>query len=613
MDSMKTEQIVIGGNLQPSPSPKKEILFHGIPASPGIAIAPVYLSGLQEKHVVSTETVLISPENSGTEIELFKQALERTRSEIKALQSTLRDSSLDDREAAIFDAHLLIVDDRMLSTEVINLIQKKLLSARTAFKQTIERYISAMSSMPDQYLRERASDIQDVADQILANLDGLTDKKKVASFTEPVIVIARDLTPSDTATLDRSHVIGFAIEKGSPTSHTAILARSMKIPAVVGMRRIFERLENGDKVIIDGYLGMVIIHPNRETIEFYTEKLRRQERLLAELEKENRMLAETTDGYVIQLMANVEGIDGIDEIHKSCAEGIGLFRTEYLFMNKPVLPDEETQFQVYKTLAESMPGQPIIIRTLDVGGDKFDAAISLPKEPNPFLGMRAIRLGLSRPELLKNQLRALLRAGFFGDIKILFPMVSSVEELDGLLNLLEQLKEELRERNLDFRDDMEIGIMIEIPSAALIADQLAKKADFFSIGSNDLVQYTLAVDRSNEKVAKLYNPMHPAVLELIALAAKAAKENQIWISCCGELAGDPLFTPLLVGLGIQELSMSPGALPPVRRIIRRLAMREAESLVEDVRREANAAYTAGRCKELLARLAPDIAKMNKGF
>ena len=328
MDLMKNEQTVINAG-------KKEILFHGIPASPGIAIAPVYLSRPQEKHTVVTENTQIAPESADSEIELFKQSLERTRNEIKDLQSTLRDS-LEERDAAIFDAHLLIVDDRMLSTEVVNLIRKKLLPARSAFRQTIEHYISAMSSMPDQYLRERAADIQDVANRILANLDGLTDRKNVASFTGPVIVIAKDLTPSDTATLDRSHVIGFAIETGSPTSHTAILARSMKIPAVVGMRRIFERLTNGDKVIIDGYLGMVIIHPEPETIEFYEEKLRRQERLLAELEKENRMLAETTDGYVIQLMANVEGIEGIEEVKKSCAEGIGLFRTEYLFMNKPV-------------------------------------------------------------------------------------------------------------------------------------------------------------------------------------------------------------------------------------------------------------------------------------
>ena len=602
---MKNEQTVINAG-------KKEILFHGIPASPGIAIAPVYLSRPQEKHTVAVENTQIDPESADSEIELFKQSLERTRNEIKDLQSTLRDS-LDERDAAIFDAHLLIVDDRMLSTEVVNMIRKKLLPARSAFRQTIERYISAMSSMPDQYLRERAADIQDVANRILANLDGLTDRKNVASFTGPVIVIAKDLTPSDTATLDRSHVIGFAIETGSPTSHTAILARSMKIPAVVGMRRIFERLTNGDKVIIDGYLGMVIIHPEPETIEFYEEKLRRQERLLAELEKENRMLAETTDGYVIQLMANVEGIEGIEEVKKSCSEGIGLFRTEYLFMNKPVLPDEETQFQVYKKLAELMPDQPVIIRTLDVGGDKFDAAISLPKEPNPFLGMRAIRLGLSRPELLKNQLRALLRAGVYGDIKILFPMISSLEELEGLLHLLEQLKEDLRERGIPFKDNIQVGVMIEIPSAVLIADQLAKKADFFSIGSNDLVQYTLAVDRSNEKVAKLYNPMHPAVIELIAMAAKAARDNQIWISCCGELAGDPLFTPLLVGLGVQELSMSPGALPAVRRTIRRLSMAEAEALVQDIRQAADSNYTATRCKDLIARIAPSIAKMNKGF
>ena len=361
------------------------------------------------------------------------------------------------------------------------------------------------------------------------HLGGLIQTGQKSELKEPVVIIAHDLTPSDTASLDRSRVLGFAIETGSQTSHTAILARSMKIPAVVGMQRIVERLRDGDRVIIDGYIGMVIIHPNPETIAFYEEKMARNQRLYDELLKESSQRAETTDGFRVQIAANVEGMDDLEALRKSGAEGIGLFRTEYLFMNKPVFPDEETQFRVYKSIAEAMKGQPVLIRTLDVGGDKLDAAIIDHPEPNPFLGMRAIRLCRDKPELMMPQLRAILRAGVYGDIKILFPMVSSMKELDQLLDMLNEAKNNMMSRQVSFNGHMDVGVMIEVPGAALIADQLAKKVDFFSVGSNDLVQYTLAVDRGNEKVAYLYNPMHPAVIELIAMASKAAHDNGIWI------------------------------------------------------------------------------------
>lgn len=591
---------------------KKEVLFHGIPASPGIAIGKVRLVGKSKNiaNLIQTEEHITSREVEA-EQERFRSAIQKTCDDIRAMREQLK-GDFSEQEIQIFDAHLLIAGDKMLLNEVKRLISTNLMTAENAFLQTIQRYISAISSMPDQYISERTSDIQDVAGRILDNLAGKA-KSVTAELTEPVIIIAKDLTPSDTATLDRSKVLAFAIETGSPTSHTAILARSMKIPAIVGMNRIVERLADGDKIIIDGYIGMVIIHPVEETIRFYEEKLAHKEQLIAELQNQNDHRAETTDGYCVQLCANVEGTERIDEISRSGIDGIGLFRTEFLFLNKTVFPDEETQFAVYKELAEKMKNKPVIIRTLDVGGDKLDAVLSQPHEPNPFLGMRAIRLCLNRPELMRTQLRALLRASAYGNVKILFPMISSMQELDELLDLLEAVKTELTMKNLPFDPQVEVGVMIEIPSAALIADRLARKVDFFSIGSNDLVQYTLAVDRTNEKVAYLYNPMHPAVIKLMAMAAKAAHRNHISIGCCGELAGDPLYTPLLVGLGIQELSMSASSVPFVRKIISNLSMSEAELFVENVLEIGDPKAALEMSQQLIARIAPDVAKVNKGF
>lgn len=597
---------------QTSSDEKKEVLFHGVPVSPGIAIAPVRLIGgaFSPLNASVPEERVRKSAGVEAEIKLFQEALSRTFLEIKNLQSRLR-HSLAEREAGIFDAHLLIVKDKMLVDEVIELIRKEKLPAESAFRRTISRYIATISGMPDQYLRERVADIKDVAARIINHISGL-GIKKLCVLDEPVVIIARDLAPSDTASLDRSKVLGFAIETGSRTSHTAILARSLRIPAVAGMQRIFKRLHDGDRIIIDGYLGMVIIHPEPETVRLYEAKLARKERLYAEFLKESRLRAETTDGFCIQLAANVEGLEN-EGLEKSGAEGIGLFRTEYLFMNKPVLPDEETQFHVYKTIAEAMPGRPVVIRTLDLGGDKLEGGLTSPHEPNPFLGLRAIRLCLERPELLKAQMRAILRAGIFGDVKMMFPMVSCVDELEKLLALRDEVKTELMNSHQSFKGGMETGVMIEIPSAALIADELAERVDFFSIGSNDLVQYTLAVDRGNERVAHLYNPAHPAVIELIARTAKAAHDHQIWISCCGEIAGDPKFVPLLAGLGIQELSMSPASIAPVRRIIRRLSMRGAELLAQQVLEQRDARVTRSLLLKFLSRIAPDVAKMIKGF
>ena len=560
---------------------QKEVLYHGIPASPGIAIGTVILmdNGAAlppEKEPDQDES--IPEDQADREVELFHAALDRTRSEIKEMQKQLQDS-LEEREAGIFDAHLLIVDDRMLGGEVENAIRKKLLSAPSAFRKVIQKYIAAISSVSDRYLQERAGDVKDVADRIMKNLHGL-ENKSAGKLPGRSIIAARDLTPSDTAMLDRDNTLGFAIETGSRTSHTAILARSLQIPAVVGMQHFCERLRTGDSLIIDGYLGLVIVHPDEETLELYKRKMERREQLYAELLQESRMRAETLDGYCIQLSANVEDLDGIAEVQRCGAEGIGLFRTEYLYLNAAVLPDEETQYQVFRKAAEEMHGRPVVIRTLDIGGDKLESTISAYREPNPFLGMRAIRLCRDKPELMRTQMRAVLRAGASGNIRLLFPMVSSLDEIDELLDMLDEEKKALMSAQKTFNGALEVGVMIEIPSAAVIAEELASRVDFFSIGTNDLIQYSLAVDRSNEKVAYLYNPTHPAVLALIRDTVRAARKNGIPVCICGEIAADPLLTPLLVGLGISELSMSPASIGPVRRLIRRLTMHDAEELAK---------------------------------
>ncbi len=585
---------------------KKEVLFHGIPASPGISIASVRVVSsfsLADKDVKKK----IPAGKIEAEVLRYKEAVNSARADILVMKERLSDS-LDSPEIAIFSAHLMILDDPMLNNEVLEKIQVQHFSAESAFCQTARRFIEAISAFPDMVIRERVSDIQDVSARVLGYLTGIKQSLS-GPLTESVVIIAKDLSPSDTANLDRSHVLGFAIETGSQTSHTAILARSMKIPAVVGMRGIVERLRDGDKVIVDGFIGMVVIHPTEETIAFYREKIERQNRLDNDLRRDNSSQAVTLDGFVVPLLANVEGTSGVDELLNGGAEGVGLFRTEFLFLDKPVFPDEESQFKIYRDLVLGLKGRSAIIRTLDVGGDKLDAALSSVKEANPFLGMRAIRLGMIHPELLKTQLAALLRAAVLGDIKILFPMVSAVSEVDFLKNMLEEVKSELSRRGVDFNPSPEIGIMIEIPSAALIAGQLAKKVDFFSIGTNDLVQYTLAVDRGNERVAYLYNPMHPAVLELIAMTCNAARENHIWVGCCGELAGDPAYVPLLLGLGVRELSMGAPSMPLVRKLICNMSMVSARRLVESLRRTADPDLTRRKCIEFIKNAAPDVAEL----
>ena len=585
---------------------KREIMLHGIPASPGIAIGVALAVGDSDRISLEPESHPITEAEVPNEINRFTAALEKTRLQIMELQKRVQ-SSLQASEASIFDAHLLIVDDKVLTQEVVSEIRKKLQSANVVFCEIIRRYIAAISGVDDQYLKERASDVADVAYRILENLNG-QERQLLDHLPGQRIVISRDLTPSDTALLDRENVQAFATETGSRTSHTAILARSMKIPAVVGLSGICVQIHNGDMLIIDGFLGAVILNPKQETLELYAQKEAFKEQLYNELQRESSLTPETVDGYRIQLAANIDNINNLDDILNSGAAGIGLFRTEYLFMANKI-PTEEEQFEVYRKIASAMDGQVTIIRTLDVGGDKLSSLLNISHDPNPFLGLRSIRLCLAYPELLIPQLRAILRASAFGNIKMMFPMVTCEDELDKLMEILESVRKELRMEKKKFDEEMEVGIMIETPAAALFADHLAKKADFFSIGTNDLVQYTMAVDRGNEKVANLYRPAHPVIVMLINRIVQAAEKAGIWVSVCGEMASDPSFIPLLVGLGVQELSMSPVSLGMARRVIRRLKMYEAESLAEKALKCTEHAQILKMSDELLHRIAPDVISL----
>ncbi len=585
---------------------KREIMLHGIPASPGIAIGLALAVGDSERVSLEPESHPITESEVPNEINRFTAALEKTRRQIMELQKRVQ-SSLQASEASIFDAHLLIVDDKVLTQEVISEIRKRLQSANVVFCEIIRRYIAAISAVDDQYLKERASDVADVAYRILENLNG-QERQLLDHLPGQRIVISRDLTPSDTALLDRENVQAFATETGSRTSHTAILARSMKIPAVVGLNVICGQVHNGDMLIIDGFLGAVILNPRQETLELYAQKEAFKEQLYNELQRESALLPETIDGYRVQLAANIDNVNNLDDILNSGAAGIGLFRTEYLFMGGKI-PTEEEQFEVYRKIAVAMKDQTTIIRTLDLGGDKLSSVLNLSHDPNPFLGLRSIRLCLAYPELLIPQLRAVLRASAFGNIKMMFPMVTCEDELDKLLEILESVRKSLRSEKKKFDEEMEIGIMIETPAAALFAEHLARKVDFFSIGTNDLVQYTMAVDRGNEKVANLYRPSHPVIVMLIDRIVRAAEKAGIWVSVCGEMASDPRFIPLLVGLGVQELSMSTVSLGMARRVIRRLKMYEAEAFAEKALKCTEHAQILEMSDELLHRIAPDVVSL----
>lgn len=549
--------------------------INGIAASPGIVIAKAFRLEHQEfkieqKHVTSIEE----------EINKFQEALTKSKQELAVIkQKALTD--LGEDKAEIFSAHLLVLSDPELVDAVIKKINSEELNAEYALNEVANHFISMFENMENDYMKERATDIRDVTKRVLAHIIGVTITSP-SLISEEVIMIAEDLTPSDTAQLNREFVKGFTTDMGGRTSHSAIMARSMEIPAVVGTKDVTASVETGDLVIVDGIDGIVIVNPSTEIVALYERKkvaFGAQKLEWAKL-KDKKSLS--MDGHQVELAANIGTPDDVKSVLENGGEGVGLYRTEFLYMDRTQLPTEDEQFDAYKTVLERMENKPVVIRTLDIGGDKELPYLDLPKEMNPFLGVRAIRLCLEMPDMFRTQLRALLRASVYGNLKIMFPMIATLDEFRQAKSLLIEEQTKLIAEGTTVASDIEVGIMVEIPSTAVCADLFAKEVDFFSIGTNDLIQYTMASDRMNERVAYLYQPHNPAILRLISMVIKAAHSQGKWVGMCGEMAGDKWAIPILLGLGLDEFSMSATSILPARSQISRLSRQETNSHIESI-------------------------------
>ena len=573
---------------------RQEVCFFGAGASPGIACGKI--------HVVRDELddvprYRIAPSQIADEIGRFEAALIQTRMQILKMQQRIAES-IGAKDAAIFDAHLLVVEDRTLIDEVLRKLETDLWNVEWVFQEVATRYAATLSKIDDPYLRERALDIQDVSKRVIRNLQGKAPRAFLA-LTEPHILVAHNLTPSDTASMNKKHVLGIATDLGSRTSHAAIMARSLNIPAIVGLHDITAKLETGQYVLLDGIDGVLIVNPTAETLAKYAEIESKRAKVVAQLKELRETTSTTRDGRHIVLSANIELPEDVEAVFANGAEGIGLYRTEFLYLNRNTLPTEEEQYETYRQVAERVRPHPLIIRTFDLGGDKLAAGtVDMTDELNPFLGWRAIRFCLENIDIFKTQLSAILRASTVGNVKIMFPMISGLDELRRAVEVLTECKEELRKAEIDIADKIEVGAMIEIPSAAISANVLAREVDFFSIGTNDLIQYALAVDRVNEKIAHLYEPTHPAVVRLLKMIADAAHANNIWVGVCGEMAGDIALTPLLLGLGMDELSTSAMLVPRVKRAVQSLAIPECRELVEETLKLDTPSEILARCLEL---------------
>jgi len=551
-------------------------MLKGIPASPGIIAGKAFLFDIRQLIVTEKD---IKQDAVPSEITRFEEALIKTRSEILTIQKKIS-REMGAQHAEIFNAHLLVLEDRTLIEEIIEGLKKELKCVEYIFSKVIGKYIKVFSNMNDEYLKERTSDIEDVGKRILKNLIG-AQEKTLSDLKEQVIVVAYDLSPSDTANMHKKNVIGFVTDIGGRTSHTAIMAKSLEIPAVVGLEKATVRIKTGDTLIVDGTEGIVIINPDKSVLKKYETKQQKFAEFGKILLDFKDTLAATIDGHRVEISANIELPDEVDSVIAHGAEGIGLYRTEFLYMNRNDIPDEEEQFEAYKKVAAKLSKSPVIIRTLDLGGDKFLSQLKFPHEMNPFLGWRAIRFCLARPEIFKAQLRAMLRASVFGNVKIMFPMISGLGELRQAIKVLEEAKQELKNKKMNFNHDIEVGAMIEIPSAALTCDLLAKEVDFFSIGTNDLIQYSLAVDRANEKIAYLYRPTHPAVLRLIKNIIDSGHKENIWVGMCGEMAAESGFVLILLGLGLDEFSMSPLTIPEMKYVVSNVKFEDARKIAEE--------------------------------
>jgi phosphotransferase system enzyme I (PtsI) len=559
-------------------------LLKGIAASPGYGAGPAMV---MRPGPVASGPISIQAHEVEAELARLAQALDKADEQLLALvEKAARE--IGPKEAQVFEAHQLIVHDPEFSASLRGRIATELVTAETATAATMEQFAALFSSMDDEYFRERAADVRDVGNRIVANLQGNV-KSIWAGITEPVVVIAHDLSPSDTAQMYRSKIRAFATEVGGRTSHAAIIARSLEIPAVLGIGGLLDGVKDGELVLVDGESGTVTPGPDAAIVAEFEGMVETYRAQRIELERLVHQPSVTPDGHRVEVAANIGRVADVQKALASGAEGIGLLRTEFLYMGSTAVPSEEEQYRAYRQVAEAMGERPVVIRTLDIGGDKEVPYLNLPKEFNPFLGYRAIRLCLDRPDLFRPQLRAILRASAHGNVKIMFPMVAMRDEVRQARQLLQECMVELTEEGVAYNANLQVGIMVEIPAAAIASSVLAHEVDFFSIGTNDLIQYTMACDRLNERISYLYQPFEPAVLRLIQMVIESAHATGKWAGMCGEMAGDPLAIPLLLGLGLDEFSMSAGSVLQAREAVNRTPLAKAKEIAREAMRKASAA------------------------
>lgn len=550
-------------------------MMKGIGASPGIAIGKALV--VEESEIV-IEKKSISDIDS--ELKKLSDAVLISKEELTKVKEKVA-QEVGEEEAEIFGAHLLVLEDPEFIGEAENKIKNENINAEYALNEVKDMFVSIFESMDNAYMKERAADVKDVTNRVLRHILGIK-VVDLSSLSDEIVLVAHDLTPSDTATMDKAKVLGFLTDIGGRTSHTAIMSRTLEIAAIVGLSDVTKQIKDGDMIIFDGDVGEVYINPDQKLIEEYEEKKRLFEEEKKALEELKGKESVTLDGKRVELAGNIGTPNDVEGLIKNDAEGVGLYRTEFLYMNNDKFPEEETQYEAYKAVLEGMKGKPVVIRTLDIGGDKKLSYFEMEEEMNPFLGYRAIRLCLDRTDIFKTQLRALYRSSVHGKLRIMFPMISSLEELLKAKEICEEVKSELRDENIAYSDDVEVGMMIEIPSAAIISDVLAKHVDFFSIGTNDLIQYTCAVDRMNQKISYLYNQFNPAVLRLINLVIKNAHAEGKWVGMCGESAGDQKMIPILLGFGLDEFSMSPISILRARRLVTSVSQADMKKLSDEI-------------------------------
>ncbi len=582
-----------------------ELVLKGVPAAPGIAHGSAFILDRQDFNVPKRA---IMEAEIHIEIARFEEALIKTRQEICGIKDKIQ-QELGGQHAQIFDAHLMVLEDRMLIEEVVKGIKSQKVSAEYMFTKVLKKYVQAFSKIQDEYLRERKSDINDIGRRVLKHLMDESKLHDLENLTEEIIIVAHDLSPSDAVSLYNKKILAFVTDIGGRTSHTAIIAKSLGVPAVVGLKDATLKITNQDFLIVDGRHGVVIINPTSETKEVYEKEQNKIMAFRDRLDDVKDLPAETIDGKRIFILANLEISEELASIKKYGPEGIGLYRTEFFYMNRIDLPSEEEQYQAYKFVAQKFDPFPVTVRTLDLGGDKFISSVQIPKEMYPFLGARAIRFCLERPDIFKTQLRAVLRASVHGKLRLMYPMISGVGELRQANAILQEVKRNLKAEKIPFDQHMPVGVMIEVPAAVMIADLLAKEADFFSIGTNDLIQYALAADRVSAKAAHLYEPAHPAILRMIKRTIDAGHNENIRIGLCGEISSEPYLAFLLLGMGIDDLSMSASSILQIKKLIRSVRLSDAQRLAEEAMSLSTSQeveeYVTAKVKEL----APHIYVM----